>query len=256
MKNKLWFFGSFRQAYYDKPIANTFQTDGSLPYPQAYASCAARPDRASRASRTRRWPTRSAPHLADLGAQQVRRLHGSRAAPARPRHGRADRSEHRVGDLEHAAVHDRIGEVDRRRCRRSCCSRPGSRSIASTTTTCISPASTPSAARPEWYRNVRKDDTSTGYLWNASSAQLGNYPDRFVSRVALVRDRRAQHQVRRDGPVRHVSPLQQRQRRSLSDLPERRAAARHRAQHAARSAGEPRRQLRHLRPGLSGTSAS
>ncbi len=27
-----------------------------------------------------------------------------------------------------------------------------------------------------WYRNVRKNDTSTGLLWNASSAQLGNYP--------------------------------------------------------------------------------
>ena len=59
MKNKLWFFGAFRQAYYDKPIANTFQTDGSLPYPQAYARCAANPGRASRASPTRRWPTRS-----------------------------------------------------------------------------------------------------------------------------------------------------------------------------------------------------
>ena len=33
---------------------------------------------------------------------------------------------------------------------------------------------------PAWYRNVRKDDTSTGFLWNASGAQLGNYPDRFV----------------------------------------------------------------------------
>ena len=43
MKNKLWFFGAFRQAYYDKPIANTFQTDGSRPYPQAYAACAAAP---------------------------------------------------------------------------------------------------------------------------------------------------------------------------------------------------------------------
>ena len=60
IKNKLWFFGAFRQAYYDKPIANTFQTDGSLPYPQAYARVrGVSPARASRASRTRRWPTRS-----------------------------------------------------------------------------------------------------------------------------------------------------------------------------------------------------
>src|SRR4030095_285405 len=30
-----------------------------------------------------------------------------------------------------------------------------------------------------WYRNARKNDTSTSFLWNASSAQLGNYPDRY-----------------------------------------------------------------------------
>jgi hypothetical protein len=38
---------------------------------------------------------------------------------------------------------------------------------------------------PAWYRNVRKDDTSTGFLWNASGAQLGNYPDRFVYQGSL-----------------------------------------------------------------------
>ena len=32
---------------------------------------------------------------------------------------------------------------------------------------------------PEWYQNVRKNDTFTGLLWNASSAQLGNFPDRY-----------------------------------------------------------------------------
>ena len=37
----------------------------------------------------------------------------------------------------------------------------------------------------EWYRNVRKNDTSTSFLWNASSAQLGNYPDRFVFQGSL-----------------------------------------------------------------------
>ena len=59
IKNKLWFFGAFRQAYYDKPIANTFQTDGSLPYPQAYAALRGVAATASRASPTRRWATRS-----------------------------------------------------------------------------------------------------------------------------------------------------------------------------------------------------
>jgi hypothetical protein len=38
---------------------------------------------------------------------------------------------------------------------------------------------------PEWYRNVRKNDNSTGFLWNASGAQLGNYPDRYTVSTAL-----------------------------------------------------------------------
>src|SRR5262249_27359934 len=32
---------------------------------------------------------------------------------------------------------------------------------------------------PGWYAGARKSDNSTGLLWNASSAQLGNYPDRY-----------------------------------------------------------------------------
>ena len=38
---------------------------------------------------------------------------------------------------------------------------------------------------PAWYQNVRKDDLSTGFLWNASSAQLGNYPDRYTLSAAM-----------------------------------------------------------------------
>ena len=37
---------------------------------------------------------------------------------------------------------------------------------------------------PAWYQNVRKNDLSTGFLWNASAAQLGNYPDRYTVSTA------------------------------------------------------------------------
>src|SRR6478672_8164472 len=43
VKDKLWFYGAFRHARYDKPIANTFVTPAGVPYPQAYAQCAAAP---------------------------------------------------------------------------------------------------------------------------------------------------------------------------------------------------------------------
>ena len=58
-KDKLWFYGAFRHARYDKPIANTFIDAGRRAYPAGLR--AVRRDRApaNRASRTRRWTTRS-----------------------------------------------------------------------------------------------------------------------------------------------------------------------------------------------------
>ena len=41
---------------------------------------------------------------------------------------------------------------------------------------------------PEWYARARKSDNSTSLTWNAGSAQLGNYPDRynFMGAVSYV----------------------------------------------------------------------
>jgi hypothetical protein len=36
-----------------------------------------------------------------------------------------------------------------------------------------------------WYAGARKSDNSTGLLWNASSAQLGNYPDKYNVMAAV-----------------------------------------------------------------------
>jgi hypothetical protein len=36
-----------------------------------------------------------------------------------------------------------------------------------------------------WYAGARKSDNSTGVLWNASSAQLGNYPDKYNAMAAV-----------------------------------------------------------------------
>ena len=36
-----------------------------------------------------------------------------------------------------------------------------------------------------WYAGARKSDNSTGLLWNASSAQLGNYPDKYNVMTAI-----------------------------------------------------------------------
>ena len=55
IRNKLWFFGAFRKAQYDKPIANTFVTPDGVPFPAGLPRSAPTARRAaSRASRTRR----------------------------------------------------------------------------------------------------------------------------------------------------------------------------------------------------------
>ena len=60
VKNKLWFFGAFRKAQYDKPIANTFYRRTAVRLPSASAAChQTGAAAASRASRTRRWTTPS-----------------------------------------------------------------------------------------------------------------------------------------------------------------------------------------------------
>ena len=146
----------------------------------------------------------------------------------------------------------RLDQVDLDRCRRSCCSRPASRSTASATTTCISPASSPSAAPMPGIATSRKNDTSTGLLWNASSAQLGNYPDRYNFQGALVvRHRRAQRQGRRVVSVglrtaATTTPTPISTRPTTTASPSQVTVL----NTPLDGAGKPRRQLRHLRAGL------
>ena len=164
LRDKLWFFGAFRKAQYDKPIANTFVPPANANVP-AFVPAVHRRRRAaaSRASRDEKMDNPVVRLTWQMSrAQQVRGLHGPRPAPARPRDELADRSEHGVGGLEHADLRDRLGQVDLDGVVDGSCSRTASRSTASATTTCISPASSPTAARAAWYRNVRKNDTSTG----------------------------------------------------------------------------------------------
>jgi hypothetical protein len=41
IQNTLWFFGAFRHARYDKPIANTFYVPAGMKFPAGYAACIA-----------------------------------------------------------------------------------------------------------------------------------------------------------------------------------------------------------------------
>jgi hypothetical protein len=179
VKNKLWFFGAFRQAYYDKPIANTFQTDGSLPYPQAYAACQASGNCEQGVS-----DEKMANPVVRLTWQMSERnkfaVYMDRALRLRG---------HAMGALTDPNTASVIWNTPQ--------FTTGSAKWTSTLSSKLlletgisfnreyydnlyQPGVYAERGTPEWYRNVRKDDTSTQFLWNASGAQLGNYPDRFV----------------------------------------------------------------------------
>ena len=243
IRNKLWFFGAFRQAYYDKPIANTFQTDGSLPYPQAYARCAASPGSCEQGISDEKMANPVVRLTWQVSERNKLAVYMDRALRLRG---------HAMGSLTD----------------------PNTASVIWNTPT----FATGSA---KWTSTISsKLLLETGFSFNRERYdnlyQPGIYAERGTRRVvsqraqgrhqhrlslerlerparqlpgslqhpgvALVRHRRAQRQGRLHGPVGLLPSLQQRQRRPVPDLQQRHAVTRHGAQHPARGAGKPRRQ--------------
>ena len=112
VKNKLWFFGAFRKAKYDRPIANTFYTPEGLPFPAGYAACASGAVSCEQGISDEKMDNpvlRLTWQVSDRN--KIAALRRSRAAPAWTRDGLVDRPAHRVGDLEHAHLRHRVAEV-------------------------------------------------------------------------------------------------------------------------------------------------
>ncbi|HYB94280.1 MAG TPA: carboxypeptidase regulatory-like domain-containing protein [Vicinamibacterales bacterium] len=185
VRNRLWFFGAFRQAYYDKPIANTFMTDGSLPYPQAYARCAANPGSCEQGISDEKMANPVARFTWQVSERNKFAVYMDRALRLRG---------HAMGALTDPRTASVIWNTPT--------FATGSAKWTSTLSSRLlletgfsfnrerydnlyQPGIFAERGTPAWYRNVRKDDISTGFLWNASGAQLGNYPDRYNVQGAL-----------------------------------------------------------------------
>ncbi|MEO7158863.1 MAG: TonB-dependent receptor [Vicinamibacterales bacterium] len=185
VKNKLWFFGAFRKAYYDKPIANTFQTDGSLPYPQAYAKCAASPGSCEQGVSDEKMGNPIVRLTWQASERNKFAVYMDRALRLRG---------HAMGALTDPNTASVIWNTPT--------FATGSAKWTSTLSSKLlletgisfnrenydnlyQPGVRAERGTANWYRNVRKDDISTGFLWNASSAQLGNYPSRYNVQSSL-----------------------------------------------------------------------
>jgi hypothetical protein len=185
MKNRLWFFGAFRKARYDRPIANTFAIPAGQNVPQAFAACRANPDSCEQGVSDEKMDNPVVRLTWQMSERNKLAFYMDRALRLRG---------HAMGALTDATTASVIWNTPT--------FATGSMKYTSTLSSKMllevgfsgnrerydnlyQPGILAERNTPEWYRNVRKNDTSTGLLWNASGAQLGNYPDRYNLQGAL-----------------------------------------------------------------------
>jgi hypothetical protein len=179
LRNRLWFYGAFRKAQYDKPIANTFVTPSNVPFPQGFAQCASGAVQCEQGVSDEKMDNPIVRLTWQMSERNKFAAYMDRALRLRG-HAMGSLTDRRTasviwntptfatGSMKWtSAVSSRLlveNGLSFNRERYDNRYQPGILADRGTTA---------------WYRNVRKDDTSTGLLWNASSAQLGNYPDRY-----------------------------------------------------------------------------
>ncbi len=187
LKDKLWFFGAYRKARYDKPIANTFNLPTNVPAPQAFAQCLSgaanceqgiSPEKMDNPILRLTWQASQRNKFAVYYDRALRLRAGAMGNATDPRTASvvwntpifATGSAKWTSTLSSSLLLETGFSFNRERY-----------------DNLYQPGIFAERGTPEWYRNVRKNDTSTGFLWNASSAQLGNYPDRYTVSTALSR---------------------------------------------------------------------
>jgi len=185
VKDKLWFFGAFRNAHYDKPIANTFVLPTNIPPAQAFSQCL------------------SGAISCDQGISDEKMKNPVvritwQVSPRNKFAAYMDRAMRLRGHAMGAATDPDTASV--------VWHTPTFATGAAKWTSTISSrllfeggfsfnrerydnvyqdGISQAYGSPAWYAGIRKSETSTGFLWNASSAQLGNYPDKYNYTAAV-----------------------------------------------------------------------
>ncbi len=178
-KDRLWFYGAFRHARYDKPIANTFLTPAGVSYPVGYAACAAAPGTCEQGISDEKMDNPIARLTWQVSPKTKLAVFNDRAMRLRG-HAMTSLTDPRTASfLWHTPTFA-----------------TGSAKVTSTLTprlllegglsfnrerydTLFQEGIFAERGTPAWYANARKSDNSLGYVWNAPGLQLGNYPDRY-----------------------------------------------------------------------------
>ncbi len=179
LRNKLWFYGAFRKAQYDKPIANTFLTSRDVPFPQAFRQCANNPGTCEQGISDEKMNNPVVRLTWQASERNKIAVYMDRALRLRG-HAMGALTDPNTASVIWNTPNFSTGSV---KWTRTASSRllleNGFSYNRERYDNLYQPGILAERNTEAWFRNVRKDDTSTQLLWNASSAQLGNYPDRY-----------------------------------------------------------------------------
>jgi hypothetical protein len=186
MKDKLWFFGAFRRAHYDKPIANTFYVPGSAAsIPAGFQQCLTGALSCDQGISDEKMDNPVVRLTWQMTPRNKFAAYMDRAMRLRG---------HAMTSLTDPATASVVWHTPT--------FATGSAKWTSTVSSKLLFETGFSFNRerydnvyqdgldqprgtPAWYAGARKNDNSSGLLWNASSAQLGNYPDKYNAMAAL-----------------------------------------------------------------------
>jgi hypothetical protein len=196
LKDKLWFFGAFRRAHYDKPIANTFYVPGSAAsVPAGFQQCLTGALSCDQGISDEKMDNPVVRVTWQMTPRNKFAAYMDRAMRLRG---------HAMTSLTDPATASVVWHTPT--------FATGSAKWTSTVSSKLLFETGFSFNRERydnvyqdgldqprgtaaWYAGARKNDNSSGLLWNASSAQLGNYPDKYNA-MAAVSDVTGSHNVK------------------------------------------------------------
>jgi Carboxypeptidase regulatory-like domain len=184
-KDKLWFFGAFRRAHYDKPIANTFNVPAGTSAPAFFKNCLASVGSCDQGISDEKMDNPIVRMTWQATPRNKFAAYMDRAMRFRG---------HAMGSLTDPNTASVVWHTPT--------FATGSAKWTSTVSSKLlvetgfsfnrerydnvyQPGINQPYGSAAWYAGARKSDNSTGLLWNASSAQLGNYPDKYNMMAAV-----------------------------------------------------------------------
>jgi hypothetical protein len=187
VKDKAWFFGAFRRAHYDKPIANTFYVPAGtgLSTPAAFSKCLAGTLSCDQGISDEKMDNPVARLTWQISPRNKFSAYMDRALRLRG-HAMASLTDPSTASVVWHTPTFSTGSA-------KWTSTVSSKLLVETGFSynrerydnVYQDGLSKERLTPEWYAGARKSDNSTGILWNASSAQLGNYPDKYNAMAAV-----------------------------------------------------------------------